>query len=218
MTMKQEANDTYTLNCKSVSSGVMANYVTAGTYSTAYDSVATVGSVRSVIEEITKKPEVRVEQRSSLKVGPRQVSAYYYKDGFRTDDKDLIPAIKTIEVFNNNTVKMTFVNGDVQKATAQNGDTFSLEDGLLRCVVKEMIGKEGNAILGKLLSYATDVYNKAEAEKKRKTEEEEKKRIAAEKNYKKAKKHWEKKRAAEREKRIQEMAEAIVRAKEMEKK
>jgi hypothetical protein len=144
--------------------------------------------------------------------------AYYYKDGFRTDSKDLIPAIKSIEVFNNNTVKMTFVNGDVQKSTAQKGDTFSLEDGLLRCIVKEMIGKEGTAILGKLLSYATDIYNKAEADKKKKTEEEEKKRIATEKNRKKLEKHWEKKRAMEREKRIQEMAEAIVRAKEMEKK
>ena len=141
--------------------------------------------------------------------------AYYYKDGFRTNSKDLIPAIKSVEVFNNNTVKMTFMNGDVQKSTAQNGDTFSLEDGLLRCIVKEMIGEEGGAILGKLLSYATKVYKDAEADKKKKAKEEEKKRIAAEKNRKKLQKHWAKKRAAERENRIQEVAEAIVRAKEM---
>jgi predicted methyltransferase len=73
-------------------------------------------------------------------------------------------------------------------------------------------------ILGKLLSYATDVYNKAEADKKKKAEAEEKKKLASEKNRKKLQKHWEKKRAMEREKRIQEMAEAIVRAKEMERK
>ena len=176
-----------------------------------------VDTLESAIKELAKKPEVRVEQRSSLNIGPRQISAYYYKDGFRTDEKDLIPAIKSIEVFNENTVKVTFVNGDVQKSTAQKGDTFSFEDGVLRCIVKEMIGKEGSAVLGKLLSYATDVYNKAEADKKEKAEKEEKKRIAAEKNRKKLQKHWEKKRAMEREKRIQEMAEAIVRAKEMEK-
>jgi hypothetical protein len=182
-----------------------------------WDSFATVNTVESAIDKLTKKPEVRVDQRSSLNIG-RQVSAYYYKDGFRTDSKDLIPAIKSIEVFNNNTVKMTFINGDVQKSTAQKDDAFSFEDGVLRGIVKEMIGKEGNAVLGKLLSYATDVYNKAEADKKEKAEKEEKKRIAAEKNRKKLQKHWEKKRAMEREKRIQEMAEAIVRAKEMEKK
>ena len=181
-----------------------------------WDSFATVNTVESTINKLTKKPEVRVDQRSSLNIG-RQVSAYYYKDGFRTDSKDLIPAIKSIEVFNNNTVKMTFINGDVQKSTAQKDDTFSFEDGVLRCIVKEMIGKEGNAVLGKLLSYATDVYNKAETEKKEKAEKEEKKRIVAERNRKKLQKHWEKKRAMEREKRIQEMAEAIVRAKEIEK-
>lgn len=191
--------------------------ISVGTTGNVWDSVATTSSVSSIVNEITKKPEVRVEQRSSLNIGPHQISAYYYKDGFRTGEKNLIPAIKSIEVFNGNTVKVTFVNGDVQKSTAQKGDAFSFEDGVLRCIVKEMIGKEGNAVLGKLLSYATDVYNKAEADKKEKAEKEEKKRIAAEKNRKKLQKHWEKKRAMEREKRIQEMAEAIVRAKEMEK-
>lgn len=185
--------------------GVCADYVTA-------DNVA------STIKEITKKPEVRVDQRSALNIGPHKISAYYYKDGFRTEERNLIPVIKSVEVFNENTVKVTFVNGSVQKSTAQKGDIFSLEDGLLRCIVKEMIGKEGSAVLGKLLSYATDVYNKAEAEKKQKAEEDEEKRITAEKNRKKLQKHWEKKRAMEREKRIQEMAEAIVRAKEMERK
>ena len=203
MTLKTNLDGSYTLNYDKVDSDWVSSY-------------ATTSSVSSIVNEITKRPEVRVDQRSSLNIG-RQVSAYYYKDGFCTDSKDLIPAIKSIEVFNNNTVKMTFINGDVQKSTAQKDDTFSFEDGVLRCIVKEMIGKEGNAVLGKLLSYATDIYNKAEADKKKKAEKEEKKRIAAEKNRKKLQKHWEKKRAMEREKRIQEMAEAIVRAKEMEK-
>jgi hypothetical protein len=205
MTLQTNLDGGYTLRCDKADTGYINGY-------------ATTSSLSSIVNEITKKPEVRVEQRSSLEFIGRQVMAYYYKDGFRTDSKDLIPAIKSIEVFNNNTVKMTFVNGDVQKSTVQKGDTFSFEDGILRCITKEMIGKEGSAILGKLLSYATDVYNKAEADKKKKAEEEEKKRIAAEKNRKKLQKHWEKKRAMEREKRIQEMAEAIVRAKEMEKK
>ena len=196
--------------------GTVATKATIDTYST-YDVVSRTNSISSVIEEITKKPEVRAEQRSALEIN-RRVVAKFYKDGFFTGSKDLIPAIKSVEVFNENTVRVTFVNGSVQKATVQKGDVFSLEDGLLRCIVKEMIGKEGTAVLGKLLSYATDVYNKAEENKKKKAEAEEKKRITSEKNRKKLQKHWEKKRAMEREKRIQEMAEAIVRAKEMEKK
>lgn len=213
MIMKAETDSSITLTYDGTS-GVISNCISGYGIS----SASRVDTLESTIKEMTKKPEVRIEQRSSLEVGPRQVSAYYYKDGFRTDEKVLIPAIKSIEVFNNNTVKMTFVNGDVQKATAQKGDIFSLEDGVLRCIVKEMIGKEGSAVLNKLISYAVKTYNDAEADKKKKADEEEKKRIAAEKTYKKAQKHWEKKRAMEREKRIQEMAEAIVRAKEMERK
>ena len=213
MIMKAEKDGSVTLTYGGTS-GVISNYVTSG-----YDicSVSKVDTLESTIKELTKKPEVRAEQRSSLEIS-NKIVAKFYKDGFSTDSKYLIPAIKSVEVFNNNTVKITFVNGDVQKATVQNGDTFSLEDGVLRCIVKEMIGKGGSSVLNKLISYAIKTYNDAEADKKKKAEEEEKKRIAAEKNYKKAKAHWEKKRAKERENRIQEMAEAIVRAKEMERK
>lgn len=185
--------------------------------SAAIGSVSRIDSLTDRIEAITKEPDVRVDQRSSLEISNRIV-AKFYKDGFFADSKYLIPAIKSIDVFNENTIKMTFVNGDVQTVTVQNGDPYFFEDGLLRCIVKEMIGKEGTAILSKLLFYATKVYKNAEADKKKRAEEDEKKRIAAEKNYKKAKKYWEKKRAMEREKRIQEMAEAIVRAEEMKKK
>lgn len=217
MIMKAEKDGSLTLTYDDTCSGVLANNIVGyGVCGTISDSVSKVDTLESTIKEMTKKPEVRVEQRSSLEISSRVV-AKFYKDGFFTDSKHLIPAIKSVEVFNNNTVKVTFVNGDVQKATAQKGDAFSFEDGLLRCIVKEMIGKEGSSVLNKLIAYGTKIYNDAEADKKKKAKEEEKKRIASEKNYKKAKAHWEKKRAMEREKRIQEMAEAIARAKEMKK-
>lgn len=214
MTIKTNTDGTYTLTydgnynltCDSISSSNCIGYATSTAKSTIDD----------IINTVNKKPEVRLDQRSSLNVGPRQVSAYYYKDGFRTDSKDLIPAIKSIEVFNKTTVKMTFVNGDVQTSTVQDGDTFSLEDGVLRCMVKEMIGKEGSAILNKLVAYAVKTYNDAETDKKKKADEEAKKKRASDKNYKKAKAHWAKKRAMERENRIQEMAEAILRARQIE--
>ena len=189
MIMKAEKDGSFTLTYDNAHVGVIADSMS---YNNACSSAYTMSSIKSTIGEITKKPEVRADQRSSLNIGPRTVEAYYYKDGFRTTSKDLIPAIKSIEVFNENTIKMTFVNGDVQTATVQNGDPYFFEDGLLRCITKEMIGKEGTAILSKLLSYATKAYKDAEADKKKKAEEEAKKKAKAEKNYNKAKKYWEK--------------------------
>lgn len=197
------------------------NGTSIGTISNIRDDVCSttyaINDLQSSIDQLTKKPEVRKDQRSSLEVTKTSVFARFYKDGFFTDGKNLIPAIKSIDVFNENTIKMTFVNGDVQTVTVQNGDPYFFEDGLLRCIVKEMIGKEGTAILAKLLSYATNVYNKAEADKQKRIEEEERKKFIAEKNYHKMKKRWEKKRLKEREARIEEMAAAIVRAEEMKK-
>lgn len=217
MTIKANENGTFDLTCSAKGvCGTANNNIIGCTYDTAWNTVATMDSVKSVIDEITKKPEVRPEQRSALEV-TNKVVAKFYKDGFFTGSQTIIPAIKSIDVFNNNTIKMAFVNGDVQKVTVRDGDTFSFEDGVLRCIVQEMLGNEGGSVLNKLLAYATKVYKDAEENKKKKAEEEEKKRVAAEKNYKKLQKHWEKKRAMEREKRIQEMAEAIVRAKEMKK-
>ena len=201
--------------------GLFSNKADSAVSSTSYSVSTTytskIDDVESMINELTKKPEVRVDQRSALNIDNHMVYAYYYKDGFFTDSKRLIPAIKSIEVFDKKAIKMTFVNGDVQTATVQNGDPYFFEDGLMRCIVKEMIGKEGTAVLGKLLSYATNFYNKAEADKKKKAADEAQRKAASEKNYKKLQKHWEKKKAKERENRIQEMAEAIVRAEEMKK-
>jgi hypothetical protein len=170
MTLKTETNGTIAL----INDGSTNYTYKLDTGTSVYDTVneiVTSNYVNTAIANATKKLEVRPEQRSALEIKGRVV-AKFYKDGFFTNSKDLIPAIKSVEVFNENTVKVTFVNGNVQKSTAQKGDTFSLEDGVLRCIVKEMIGKEGTAVLGKLLSYATDVYNKAEEDKKKKTEEE----------------------------------------------
>ena len=182
----------------------------------AYDGAYSISdTIKSTLDKVAKEPEVRKDQRSALKVSRNKVTVQYYKDGFSDGSKELIPTIKSIEVFNENTIKMTFVNGDVQTATVQPGDPYFFEDGLLRCIVKEMIGKEGTAVLSKLLSYAANVYNKAEDDKKKKAQEEARKKSISEKNYQKMKKRWAKKREKERENRIQEMAEAIVRAEEM---
>ena len=202
MTMKTNKDGTM-----SISYDTACNYVTTSSIST----------LQSTIEELTKKPEVRKDQRSKIDVSYRGVYAKYYEDGFFKNEKFLIPEIKSVEVFHSNTVKITFKNNDVQTTTVQSGDEFSLENGILWCLVKEMIGTEGTAIINKLVSYATKIHFdslKAQADtlkaEKDATE-------AKQKKDKKFQKYIEKKKAKERENRIQEMAEAIVRAKEIEK-
>lgn len=203
-------NDAYVIANSNTTSGV--SFV-----STSYEHSNRINKLETIVEGLTKKPEVRLDQRSTLEVTKNQINARYYKDGFFTDSKKLIPAIKSIEVFNETTIKITFVNGNTQTATVQSGDPYFFEDGLLRCIVKEMIGKEGTAILGKLLSYATDFYNKAEEDKRKTEEEKARKNAISEKRHKRQMARWEKRRAKEREERIQEMAEAIARAEEMKK-
>ena len=217
MIMKAETDGSIMLTydgASGVTSNCISDVISNCVSGYAIGSVSKADTLESIIQDITKKPEVRVDQRSTLEITNR-VIAKYYKDGFFTNSKDLIPAIKSIDVFNENTIKMTFVNGDTQTATVQHGDPYFFEDGLLRCIVKEMIGKEGTAILSKLLSYATDFYNKAEEEKYKAYIEEEDRKTRVEKRHKRQVARWEKKRAKERENRIQEMAEAIARAEEM---
>ena len=164
------------------------------------------------VEEKLAEPEVRLDQRTALDASHKAITALYYKDGKKTGSKYIMPDIKSVEVYNDNTIKITFANGDVQTATAQNGDEFSFETGTMICLMKEMLGREGSQILGKLIDYSTKIFNDAERAKQ-KAALEAAERLAAQKRQKeRMNRRWEQKRAKEKEARIQEMAEAIIRA------
>ncbi len=170
------------------------------------------------VEEKFSEPEVRLDQRTALDTKGRNIYALYYENGRKIGDRCIIPNIKKVEVYNVNTIKITFDNGDVQTATAQNGDEFSFETGVMICLMKEMLGKESSQILGKLIDYAAKIFNEAE-KTKQKTALEEAERLAVQQRQRaRQEKRWAKKLAKARENRIQEMAEAIARAKEMERK
>lgn len=189
----------------------MSNAVSSGAYDT-YASAARVLKVEKDLEKLLAEPEVRRDQRTALNTTGKRIEAVYYKDGFKTGSKDLIANIEKVEVYNENTVKITFANGDVQTATAQNGDEFSFETGAMICLMKQMIGKEASQILGKLVDYTAKIFNDAEKAKE-KAAQEETERLAAQKRHKeRMDRRWAKKRAQEKEARIQEMTEAIVRA------
>lgn len=182
------------------------------------DTYATKGELdllRKFVEDIEadrKAPEVRLDQRTALDTKGKSIMALYYENGRKTGSKSLMSNIEKVEVYNDNTIKITFANGDVQTATAQNGDTFSFETGVMICLMKEMLGKEPSQILGKLIDYSAKIFNDAEKAKE-KTALEEAERLAAQKRQKeRMDRRWAKKRAKDKENRIQEMTEAIVRA------
>lgn len=175
-------------------------------------------SIKEYVENRLAEPEVRLDQRTTLNTTGQNIEVMYFDKGKRTDCKTLLPNIRAVEIYNENTIKITFKNGDVQTATAQGGDEFSFETGVMICLMKEMLGKEASQILGKLIDYTAKVYNDAERQKERKALEEAEQAEIKQRQRARWEKRWAKKLAKARENRIQEMAEAIIRAKEMERK
>ena len=164
------------------------------------------------LDELMVKPEVRLDQRTSLDTTGRSICVNYYDKGRKVNSKTLMSNIRVVEIYNDNTIKLTFDNGDVQTATAQEGDEFSFEVGAMICLMKELLGKESSQILGKLIDYTAKIYNDAEKQKARKALEEAEKADIKQRQKARQKKRWAKKLAKARENRIQEMAEAIVKA------
>lgn len=191
-------------------------------YSTATSSISVADNMSSKVDNVSskldkiieehRKPDVRKDQRSKLEISDNKVYVNYYENGFFRDRKFLIPEIKSVEVFYLTTVKVTFKNGHIQTATVSDDDNFSLENGILYCLVKEMIGKEGTSIINKLVSYATKIHYNGLIEQAKTLEAEIKAKQLKDKKDKKFQKYIEKKRAKQKEQRISELTEAIVRA------
>ena len=171
-----------------------------------------IDNLKKYVDERLAEPEVRLDQRTALNTNGQNIEVIYYDKGKRTGCKTLLSNIRAVEIYNENTIKITFKNGNVQTATAQGGDEFSFETGVMICLMKEMLGKESSQILGKLIDYAAKVYNDAERKKTRKALEEAERTEIHQRQKARQEKRWAKKLAKERENRIQEMAEAIARA------
>ena len=195
---------------------VNVGYTDASTsYCSAISMCATTDEVQSIkdyIDEKLAEPEVRLDQRTALDTRFKHIDAIYYENGRKTGSKELMSNIKSVDVYNDNTVKIVFANGDVQTATAQNGDKFSFETGVMICLMKEMLGKEPSQILGKLIDYAAKIFNDAEKTREKTALEAAERLAVQQRNKERMDRRWAKKRAREKEARIQEMAEAIVRA------
>lgn len=102
-----------------------------------------------------KKPDVAPEVKSTLDRWGNKLRATFYKDGYKTTSKELIPDIKDVIVYNEQVVAVEFADGTTEKAVLHPDDKFSIEQGISICITKKLVG--GSAIYNKLIERALKV-------------------------------------------------------------
>lgn len=192
-------NGDYVSNTTRISNGVSSMEVT--------------GTISNT--ESKKEPEVDPEVKSTLTtrcvfengVGVyKELYAKFYKDGFITSEKELIPDIKNVIVHNNHAVIVEFVDGTTEKAVLHPEDQFSVERGISICITKKLVG--GSSIYNKLIDRAVKVMINSDAERTKKQIEEEARKERKKKNDEKKARR----KAAKREEYIETQKEAYIRA------
>lgn len=192
-------NGDYVSNTTRISNGVSSMEVT--------------GTISNI--ESKKEPEVDPEVKSTLTtrcvfengVGVyKELYAKFYKDGFRTSEKELIPDIKNVIVHNNHAVIVEFVDGTTEKAVLHPEDQFSVEQGISICITKKLVG--GSSIYNKLIDRAIKVMINNDAEKTKREQEDEARKERKKKNDEKKARR----KAAKREEYIETQKEAYIRA------
>lgn len=169
------------------------------------NSTGVTGTV--TITENDKKPEVDPEVKSTLtKNNKGKLCATFYKDGFKTSTKELIPDIKDVIVHNSCVVIVEFTDGTSEKAVLHPCDEFSVEQGISICITKKLVG--GSSIYNKLINRAIKVMINNDAEKTKREQEEEARKERKKKNDEKKARR----KAAKREEYIEAQKEAYVRA------
>ena len=169
------------------------------------NSTGVTGAV--TITENDKKPEVDPEVKSTLtKNNKDKLCATFYKDGFKTSTKELIPDIKDVIVHNNCVVIVEFTDGTSEKAVLHPCDEFSVEQGISICITKKLVG--GSSVYNKLINRAIKVMINNDVEKTKKVKEEEARKERKKRNDEKKARR----KATKREEYIEAQKEAYVRA------
>lgn len=171
------------------------------------DKLTEMNEVAKTIMANDKKPDVDPEVKSTLtKNSKGKLCATFYKDGFKTSTKELIPDIKDVIVYNDHVVVVEFVDGTTEKAVLHPEDQFSIEQGISICISKKLVG--GSSIYNKLIDRAIKVMINNDAEKTKREQEEEVRKERKKKNDEKKARR----KVAQREKYIETQKEAYIRA------
>lgn len=152
------------------------------------------------------KPDVPVETKSTVTSNGKSITVTTYKDGYKQSTKTLLPEIKDVQVYNNNTVVVEFVDGTKEKAVLHQDDQFSIEYGISICVTKKIIG--GSSIYNKVIDHVIKVMNKNEKDREAKAAAKEARAIRAKKAHEKK----EKRKNAKINEAIEIQKEAYIRA------
>ena len=75
------------------------------------------------------------------------------------------PKIAKIETYNERVVKVTFADGTFTKAVCSENDIFDIDVGITICVIKKMLGKNGNKTYNDMIRDAHKLMDKQENEK-----------------------------------------------------
>ena len=170
----------------------------------------------SVIEDKTAKTVIDTDVHGNYRLST-------YKDGLLQGYRAIMPSVKDMTLYNNNTLVIKFSDDTEEKATLQDGDTFDIEQAISICMMKRLIAYHwncsGSSVYNKLIDLGVTAWNnkQKQIEEQKKTDEEEKAR--QEKRIEKVKRRKEKRRAkaeaerrAETERLIEIQKEAYIRA------
>lgn len=103
-----------------------------------------------------------------------------------------IPAVSKVEVYNDRVVKVTFTDGTFTKSVCSENDAFDIDVGITVCVMKRMLGKDGNKLYNNMIrdiheTMEKNIKKKEEAIAKKAEERNKKRKVELKKAAKKAK-------------------------------
>lgn len=119
--------------------------------------------------------------------------------------------VKSIQVYNNRVVKLTFIDDTVSTAVCSAADEFSLETGISICLTKRMLDtdqKRGSSQYNKMIKSLLTKYEKQQQDELEKANEKLRKKL----KWQKAREKKELRRKRKEERAIEMQKEAYIRA------
>lgn len=160
-------------NCSNSTNAVL-NLTIGGYDDVCGSTISTINNISNVTDGIyttaryadTKMKKIektaREDTKTALKIKNDKIYVQYYKDGFYQSEKQIMPDIKSVDIFDL-AVVVTFADGTKTKAVLDEEDHFNLERGVSICITKKLLGDDdGSAIYNKLIKRALKIRKNSE--------------------------------------------------------
>ena len=186
-------------------------------------SNATRSYIDDRIGEMIAVPDVRPETKCKMVINAQEgaIFAESYDNRKLKSTRRVMPDIQDVRTIEQKiddhtsiarAIIVTFKDGTSTKATFADGDFYSEERGIAVCITKRLLGEHGSSLYNKIIRHAMRVKAENDEAAKRHAEEEVRianklKKLAAKRAARKIRRE-----AAERESKIDMIAEAVLRA------